>query len=440
MAWAVLVLIVVITVWLLVALAVNRFDEAPAPELALWERELAKPDLDRGNAFVLAMGLGAPADTDAWAAGQALILAKFRRPSAAQPAPSAWSKLNCNAARQPPMSCVAWYEERRGAVEAYLRSTAHIDERYMQMMAMPGFSEWVPLGDIDGLPTYSPLVEAARRHDARIVLDLSTASPEVLSRRLAEHLAFQRRVLAGAGSMIGKMVSVSMFRETLSLISDLVAAKPALAAALLREPALMKELGDSERSLQQALKQETFFSAAGLRAEMKREHASDAEAPDFLQGLGRRVSFWFLRPNETINVTFKRNQALSTWCQTAPSELSRTPLPPNLSEPEAGAFWALLWPANFSGRLIEMIAAPMFPNYCRRIHDAEGHRRLVVLQVTAFALGVPAMEIAVTKPEFTNPARGQPMTWDPKLRRLRFEPAVATGTFPSAIEAAVPAQ
>jgi hypothetical protein len=435
-AWTVLGLVVFILAWLLFALVINRFDEAPAPELALWERELAKPDLDPGNAFVLAMGLDAPAGADAWTAGQALILARFRRPDAVPPATSTWSTLACNPARQPPISCVAWYEERRGAIEEYLRSTAYVDDRYLQTMAKPGFYEWMPLGDINGIPRYSPLAEGAQRHDARIALDLRTASPESLSRRAAEHLAFQRRVLAGSGSMIGKMIAVSIHRRTLSLVSDLAAAKPALASALLREPGLLQELGESERSMLRPLKAEIFFAATALREDMNRESASDADDSSVLQQLARRASLLFLRPNETINTALRRNLALATWCQTAPSNLSRTPLPPSLAEPSASDLWAVLWPANPSGRVIEMIAAPMFPGYCRRVHDVEGHRRLVVLQLVAISQGVPAMEAALNKPEFMNPVRGEPMAWDPKLRRLRFEP---TGASPSVIEAAVPA-
>ena len=438
-------------VLLLAALwAANRQDDPLLPELARLTRFAppAPPAMRRNGYFAL-IALNAPADESPQLTGERIFSEQarchLRRISTYTSARASSCANTADAApgRYPPTlqiprellcpngaDCAAHYAAHAPAIDALLAQQQTVLRRYQAVLQAPAYEEIV-VPDLEApLPHYRDWRMASEMLGMQAARLLPTR-PEQALRLLVTNARIHQRLLAGSRNLMSGMSLLAMQVRHQRLISDLLRQRPALAARHLS--AWQDALQAPAFVLEPALRGEIRWVLGALTLEMTRQTAGQQRLlpsdTDISTTLFELLPPWLILPNATLNSQWRNychalEQALQP--PNAPAQAAATAT--SCDQPVPGAPEIAPWLQNLRNLLgtgLALMSGGHFPDYAQRAHDAEGHRRMVLLQLHAYARRVPLPDmpawLQTTPPEWRNPYTQTPFAWDAAQSSLIFE-------------------
>lgn len=431
--WIAAALALVVIVVPATLFAVNAFDE----ELSMEAKALAAPPqaLPAGddNAYVLLLGLDAPAGEDqrGWGlkvlaslrAQEASIAGGAKASPVLKSAPLIEAKVArwCNPAAQ---SCLAAVP---ADAIALLKGQALALERYRTMQAQPRYVElYVPDRVESAYPSFGPLLGGQAVSLLAMAVAAHAGNIRAALDGVEREMAFHRRMAAGSRSLPGKMVANTLLARDVLFLSDLMREKrDVLAPHLDRIATLMRPLSAEEGSLAAAHRSDTAALVRYMLSVDRAQIARDAGASAWWTNL---AAIGYQR-NATAN-HLARQLAGKIAVDEAPASSYRKMLAAEIARAkkavEPGIFRMLV---NPTGRILVDVAAPVQSGFTGRMHDLRALFALVSLQGALLAAGAHTPEAVAgalgsdAYAAYRNPYTGEAMSHDAQSRTLYFAPA-----------------
>jgi hypothetical protein len=424
--WTAIVLAVLVVAPLAVVIAINAFDESLTPQAASYGEPRAPAVPAQENGYYAMIALSAPDGADgipyarAWV-DEARAAASANRPEKHPDVKRAKRPVTCDAAQT---SCLAVARAGPDEVKAQLDAYQEDLARYEALIAYKRYEEVLdyPLRLTTPLPNYGALAAAHRAYVLRAALAAERGNVEGAIAAIERDLAFQRAMLTGARTLLGKLVSRANYWRDLAFISDLVHARAA--DVRLHLPRLRDMLKSPD------------FTAAGMGAVVESEFAyrkpllrnPHADGGAASMGLGKVedvVTRVLYKPNATLNDEVRFLAALTAALNLPPNQGSEALT--RLVRPEVEmTVWNYV--DNPVGNILRRVAMPDFTGDAYghlRLHDAHAYTRLVALQVELLAANVEADRVAAfvsaSDARFHDPYTGKPMVWDAASKQLSFQ-------------------
>lgn len=410
----------------------NRHDDVLLPEVAA-AMAFAPPDAEamRRNGYFTMLGLGAPPNEDALAAGQrffAAQMADYRQFQAHGTLDSSsvdaafpyrrveLGTVRCDAAAA---DCFSHYVKHADAIRALLAKHQALVARYLSLRDLPEYTEVIPpyVGLV--FPHYADVVAASELVGMQAALALHAGQRAEAWRLLEANAAIHQRLWNGSRALIGAMIALAADMRQQRLVAGMARALAPLDAD--QATRWTRLVNSVHHAMAPVLIGERNFSLAAygmIQPKYQNERTGVTWVFDRIERA--KLTLTYL-PNATLNAAYRsweqqiREAGLpaNQWAarSLAPAE-SAPAFPPPLRNP-IGAL------------LLNMGGAAMMRPYIERTHDVEGHRRLVQLQMAALR-GQVAPErmpewLAQQPAELRNPYTLQPMVWDASAGALLFE-------------------
>ena len=418
--WLLLPLVLMLLL-LAVVIGINAFDESLNGKAAtLGEpRAAGVAEAQNGYMAVIAMGAGDGSDSmgyaKAWLA-EARMAAKEKRSENKIEVKRAERPVLCDALQT---SCLAAVQNKADSISVQLDAYKEDLTRYETLIAYQAYEEILDyrVGLASQFPRYAPMIAAQRAWIVRAALAAEAGNLELALAAVERDIAFQRVMLAGSRTLIGRMVAAANYTRDIAFVADLLQTSLAdLKPHALRLRAMLKPIDSAALNTDVLI--ETEFGA------IKQALAMPAVASSFGQGslyasLGVR---FFYQPNATVNEAYDFYMRTQSQLRKPPLELLRE------SAAEAAAPGEMKFRDYFVnpvGRILTRIAIPSFSSYALRLHDLDAYNRLLGLAAEIIAADVAregiADFVADADARFFDPYSGKPMAWDAATSQLSFK-------------------
>ena len=404
-------------------IAINAFDEPMnAQAAAMGEpRESRVPVAQNGYLAVIAMGAGDGAD------GVAYAFAWLAEARAAAHENRAEKKPETKRAERPPLcdavqtSCLAAVHDNADSMNAQLDTYKEDLTRYEKLIANSAYEEILDYRfNLESqFPRYAAMGAAQRAWLMRAALAVQAGRIDDALAAVERDIAFQRVMIKGSRTLVGRMVAAANYTRDLAFVADLLETsladlkphtprltamfKPLEPAALSMDVLIDTEFG----SIKQALRQQAVAGSAGA----------------FYEVIGMRL---FFKPNATINAAHAAYMQARDVLRKPPAALLH-----ERAAAEAARDAITVWDyvINPVGKALMRVAMPSFSSYALRLHDLDAYNRLLGLGAEIIAADVStegiAAFVAKSDARFFDPYTGKPMAWDAESRRLSFKASAA---------------
>ena len=416
-------------------LAINWRDAAPSRDALRMQATLdARPVVaDADNAYIDALGFGAPPGVDARASGfQRLTWLRARMADASTPVvldypdpdvdlravlPAAWKTLD--------KACGTVGPACRSALEAHARQgdrTARLAtlDRYDAMLGRQSWHEDIDLVVRAPLPGYGNLLHAQRMSMASLWLSAPTRGAVVTIDALDADLRFWRRVLASSDLLVTKMIAAAAVRHHLQWAPLVLSRVTAQGRGLTPPVELARPLALEERSLRRTLAGEWRWIQLGIRHSMPGNDVGQSGEPNWVQRLDRVLGTPFFQPQDTANRSAASMATAVAWSEASYRAVgARAPAP--RTDPDASTHWSG-FAYNPVGRTLIEIAGPGLRSYATQAADLEGVRRAAMAAIALRARSVQPEQVAaaLAAGPWRSPYDGAPLTWDAGARCIVF--------------------
>lgn len=415
----------------------NRHDDALRPEVAA-AMAFNPPSAEamRRNGYFTMMGLAAPPDQDAHAAGErffAVQLAGYKQfrqtgdDKAATPPPFAptavpAAPLRCDAEVR---DCYAHYVDKAATARQRLAEQAVLLQRYLSLRTLPVYEEVVPPYTGVQFAYYQHLVAASELVGVRAALAWHAGRRDEALALLAANAQLHQRLRGGARTLLGGMIVVAMDLRQQRLVAGMARALTpgdrsapwAALQALLITPPPAPDMLLGERQLALGT-----FDMLLLQTWLD----SVVQQPAARWGANRLTRMAYL-PHATLNASYDDwQQAMALASAPADQFSARADaLRRDWADRLQGEGKLPVRLRNASGHvLLGMTGAFTMQPFLERIHDAEGHRRLVRLLIAAHRDAVPAADmpawLARQPDALHDPYLKRPMAWEADTQTLVF--------------------
>jgi hypothetical protein len=418
-------LLVLAGVPLAALIAINAFDESLTPEAARYgePRPPAVPEPENGYYALLAIAAGDGEDGAAYAkawVAEARSAAQENRMELRLEVKRAQRPVVCDAAQT---SCVAAAAAKPAETASQLEAYREDLERYEKLIALRRYEEVLdyPLRVVTQFPPYRPVMGAHQAYVLRAALAAASGDLEGAVAAIERDIAFQRVMLSGARTVLGKAVASANYWRDLAFVADLLESRAAALAPLhARLQEGLKPIDRAALQVSSAIEIEFAFAKRFLKNPVTAEpgHRVAASAEQFIYQL-------FYKPNATINREVGRFLAMAA-ATSMPVNQGSAELTRILQREAKMGLWEYF--DNPAGNLLRRIAMPEdgADAYGRlRLHDLDGYNRLLGLRVEMMASGATADAagafVAKSDARFHDPYTGKAMTWDASARRLGFQ-------------------
>ena len=307
--------------------------------------------------------------------------------------------------------CREIWLSQKNTIEQLINENGILLNRYQDLKQYPEYRNTLLTDVRSPVPDYSILMSLNRLHGAGIALRYSDPERAATLTDLNNDIAFLRRLISQADTLIIKMVALSMLKHDLYLYSSLMDTRPDEIYLFDELPALTSE----ERSIEEPIKYE-FRMNTNLIYEIK-------TYPQLITGdLG--VPYWLpfpmFRANHSINMVQKvLNKNLKNNQKTAIEFYQRYSVQNNGSEFKPG--W-LSYLYNPIGCILFSISIPDYSKYIIRIHDMDGLISMINLKrhIKRENLGPDDIEeyVKEMKNKYLNPYTGEHIDWNPGEQTL----------------------
>ncbi len=426
--WIGITILLLVVVPLVVVIAVNAFDEPLDPKAASYgdARAPGVPEAENGYYALLALsaddGSDGAAYAKAWVA-EARAAAKDNRVEKRAEPKRAKRPAVCDSAQA---SCLAVVRAKPDEAKAQLDAHKEDLERHEKLIAFKRYEEVLdfPQRVVTGLLPLAPVAGAQKAHLLRAALAAEAGNLDDAWDAVERDMAFQRAMLEGARTLIGKMIAAAAYTRDLAFIADVLRSRGAeVSPQVPRLREMLKPINAAVLRLSPALETEFAFGKSLLRNPAANQGDGGSQAA-FAERLGVKL---FYKPNATTNLAYRQIVAATAAADAPAHRVASEFLAAGQSSGEMG-LWDYI--DNPVGNILLRISAPSFSEYALRLHDLDAYNRLLGLRVEMIGAGVGAEGaadfVAKSEPRFHDPYTQKPMRWDAEKKRIYFE---AKGSF-----------
>ncbi len=420
--WLGLAILVLVVLPLLVWIVWNAFDDKLDPKAAAYGavRAAAVPDAENGHFAVI--GMSAPDGADAIDYGKAWVAearaaARENRPEKREEVKRAKRPALCDPIKT---SCIVLAREKPEEAAAQLNAFREDFGRYDKLLQYKRYEEVLDyVVRVDAiLPNYGGMTETQRAYLLRIAAAVNAGNVEAGLEMLERELAFQRVLLGGTQSLLGKMLANSLYARDLAFIADLLqqhgvqlrpysARLAAMAPPLDRAALKLDTVMEGEYRWVMTAFQDSFAARKGIGI--------------FGGIIETAGAGFFYKKNATVNKAYEIYSAMGT-ASLAPADgfAEAWKKVPTAEQMWRFAFWDFF--DNPVGKILLGVGMPAFDGYVLRMHDLDAINRLVGLRIALLDAGVDADDVqtfvAKADARFYDPYTVKPMVWDAAARRL----------------------
>ena len=431
--WIAIILAFLIIGLPLLLAAINVFDEDLKPEalaFADFTGETATPEL---NGYFAWVGLRAPVTEHPHTRGLQIV-AQLNEKLEAVPrdvigldtflGPKALKFTNnlASLCGRDATGCLDRYHAKSTDIEKQVRENRVLLERYRALYRYPHFHEALKPSYYAPL-FYDPgsVASLARAQHALYAL---RGNPLLALRQLHDDTLFWRRILIETRGLVGKMLAVAVIQRNAQLTSEIVACYPTDKTTLALATQAVLPLIDQERDLTQVYRNEFatsmhFFTA--LPTEQRPPCTAESIYDCAIDKLTRTFLF---KPHATVNQSFKYMARIAARSKLPAPEFLKE-AKENLASDQYDWNWLSSWHFAYNpiGKILNVIAEPVYANYTARIHNLDGFLRVVSLSLMAKQQSVPDGDMPAflaRAPHLGNPYTNEPMSWDAGTRTIYF--------------------
>ncbi len=407
-------------------LLINAFDEKLDPKLETYGMPRAPKVADAENGYYALIGLSAPDGADTVAYAKAWVAEA--RAAAKENRLENRGNDGDKRAKRPALcdvravSCFAIVRADPDGIKALIEAYREDLERYERLIAHTHYEEVLdyPLRVVTSFPGFGAASAAQRAYLLRAMLAAEAGRVEEAVAAIERDIAFQRVMLAGARTLIGKMVAASNYTRDLELVSDLIQTHGAgLTPALSRLRAMLGRIDPAALQLAEAAEIEFAFIRAGIRDPLGAMYAAHGG-----HGLLESIAVKFLhKPNASIHRAHQ--DFMQAWKEVGvPAGELAASAGKKIDAPKM-TFWDYV--DNPLGNHLRSIGNPdeSVGRYALRLHDLDGLNRLIGLRVEILAAGVSADTAgeyaAKSDARFHDPYMQKPMAWNSANNQLSFK-------------------
>ena len=386
----------------------NQFDQPLQTGAAALLRPIPRQIPDQQNAYFTLIGLNAPSNINAAEWGMKLVQNQVTETSPET------DKVVCDFEKQ---HCLRLARQSPERLRAALAREQLLQSRYLAARQYSGYAEVL---ETDVLPNFSAAFRAQALRHAQIALWLETGQIAPLVAELQADMAFQRRGLRGARSLIGKMVLLSALQRDYVLLADLLRAHPErMTTQRAQVAAMLQPLAAEEQDMLPVVRAE-FRALAGMVSSL-RHHSFPAELDVAPSWLGALKGYVFL-PKATINRLYGFEQTDETLARVPAQQFSATQQ--QMMATQAGLVrrtWRDIY--NPLGLDVIALARVDYQHYLRRPLELNVFIRMLQLQQQLVEQHVPEANIAgfLAQSTLRNPFDGEAIGWDARQRELFIE-------------------
>ncbi len=404
----------------------NLFDDTIDPKAAAYGEPRASAVPDAENGYFAAIAMSAPDGVDgmkyasAWVA-EARAAAKENRRENRAPVERAKRLDICDAAQA---SCVAAVRGDASGVAAKLDPYREDMARYEKLLAFRRYEEILdyPMRLDAQIPQYQGISHTQRAYLLRAALAFQSGNVEEGLSMLEREFAFQRVMLEGTRTLIGKMIAHALYQRDLCFVLDVVQHFPAeLRPHAARLTAMMQPVNVAALRMDRVFESEFAF--------VKQAYKFPSAGEQLREGLIFEFASWSIgyKKNATLNKAYEIYSAMAAAslkpASSVSAEWKKVPM-------VSGELSLRDYFDNPIGKVLLGVANPAFDGYVLRMHDLDAFNRLVGLRVQMLAEDVgaegAAAFVANADARFHDPYTGKPMGWDAASKRLSFKPSEAT--------------
>ncbi|MFY9259446.1 MAG: hypothetical protein WAO71_02925 [Gallionella sp.] len=413
--WSVAVLLLLLVLFFIL----NHFDEKVHPDA----EQLLQPQwvavAPEKNAYFTLIGLTAPSGVNAAEWGIKASLTSGT-PLANPPLQG---KPVCDLEEH---HCLRIAKQHPEQLQKALLAQPELIARYIAARQLPQFAESTGKQHIDPYPNFSAAFRAQALRHAQIALWVEAGKMDAVLIELAEDMAFQRRCLAGAQTLIGKMVTLAALQRDYVLLADLMREKTSeMMAQQARIQALLTPLAPAERDMLPTIQHEFRMLSGALRAfkySVLREEWGQPSV--WVDTFRAPLMENLLLRNASINRLYQLEQADEALARTLPQNFARKQAEVHaLSMQLSEVNWRYLY--NPVGKWLIDLSRMDYHRYIRRPLELDALIRLMTLQQQIMVLGIADADM----PEFLashlaslpNPFSGQAVGWDGERRELYIQ-------------------
>lgn len=403
----------------LALLAINAVDESLDPAAAAFGMPRAPAVADAQNGYFGLLALAAPPGVDAVAFArdwleEARAAAREQRPENHPPEPAPVAGA-CDPAQ---VDCLDAALADPAATATLLGTQAETLARYERLLGYARFEEVLdyPLRPDSHFPPYMALAHAQRVYLLHLAQAAGQGLAALAADGLARDIAFQRAMLAGSRTLMGRMIAQrALWNDLMLLDSMMTHHAEALRPELLRLRGVLGQLEAAARNGGSLLEFEFALGRGQLLDPLGT--LQDVPPPGWFERNAVRL---FYQPNATLNAAWRELQAAIAAADAPPAELRARHASLQAREPR---FWEYAY--NPIGRILLASGRPDISGYLLRIHDTDALMRMVALRLEYIVRAVPAHDaggfLAVAPARFHDPYTGTPFRWEEARMRLSFE-------------------
>ena len=422
---------------IVITLTINARDERLSSEAQALLQLPRNPYLPQENIYVALAGFDAPARQSVVATGQARIahyngqvdamlqdpLYPLRDLSRQDPLALKFNgKTEFGLPREP--SFWASVRENGPKVVQLARENRELYERYLAMQKLPGYFETQRASVMANI--FAPPTELRNLFLAKFALTMQKGDDtqkQTALTGLCQDINLWRRMLAGEGNLISKMLAIAYLQNDYLVLSDMIAdpdtAIPDNIDSFLPNP------DTREWNIGKAFGSEFRFHSF-IYLQTQTLGAADWQPPG---NADSRVRHWFnrviLNPigerlfklNATENLDAKLMNQLAGFAAINPATFAAERARYRKWADDNAHFLRLRTVYNPTGKILVAIAAPAYEQYVLRPYDTAALQRLVrlSLEIRRHLVAPSGMTAFMTKHRewSTHPADGRSFSWNP---------------------------
>ena len=422
LAWAILALVVVP---LAAVLAINAVDEPLSPQAAAYGEPRSPGVPGNENGYYALVGLGAPDGADAIVYARAWIeearaAARAHRPEKRSQESRAKRPLTCDPAQA---SCLAVAKEKPDEVKAHIEAYREDLARYEALIGFKRYEEVLdyPLRLAAEFPQYGSVTAAHRAYVLRAAMQAQSGNMEAALSAIERDIAFQRAMMTGSRTLLGKVVAGVDYWRDLAFLSDLMQNRRAeVRPHLAQVRGMLKATEFPAEGMSALIESEFGFRKALLKNPLAPEEVGNN--PVLVEKLAMKFLY---KPNATLNQEVRHLAAVAKAMDLPVNEGSAA-LEKILLDDALMSSWQYIDnPAGNFLRRVPFTGSGRDAYQRLRLHDVRAYARLVALQAEIAAANIETGKVgafvAASDARFHDPYSGKPMAWDAASRRLSVE-------------------
>lgn len=402
---------------LFTALAI--YDEKPCPELAR-DMDMAPQEvIEPGNAWIVFLGMKAPAGASPYEYGEEIMLELREALSAGGDLEKILEEYSADDTglsfegkipkydRYNYCGVTSYVAEHRDKIKDLIKNNTELITRYRSLHSYPRYNEAVDYGMCGPIPWFLPIKRCAQAEIWRLAMESNSGAMEAALSGAEKEIEFWRFIASNADTLLSKMVAIAILRMHMRFAADLAVCHDLTQTESQKVIRLLRPFEKGEDSLINALTGERRY----IRS------SADCVYGTLRNDSWRPISMLY-KPNASGNRVY---ESLRDSFELA--RMSAADFYTKRKEIDEAADGAIGLPFLYNpmGEIITQQAyqfGKYMQSYIAVGPQMEAGRRLLLLRVYAKMQNITVEQAPVflenNKNELGNPFTNGPMQWDPE--------------------------